>query len=510
MNTSLLLTGGQVITMDPGRPVAEAVLIEDGRCVFVGSAVDAQQKRRPSTGVVELGGKVLLPGFIDTHIHFMSTGLSRLGPRLQDCTSVADVLSVLLRESARQPHIVRASGLDPDALAERRPPTREEIDEVIPDKLVYMAQRDGHSVVVNSLTLTYLDLPVDTLGIIRDPGTGLPTGLLRAEARRMAGQKLTLVDDQTRLQAMRIVSEECLRVGITTVHALEGHWARGDRDVQVLMEVGDKIPVKTVVYYQTRDVDRVLQLGLPRIGGCLLVDGSVASHTAALSAPYADELETSGVLYFSDQELEDFVLRAHAAGLQISMHAIGDRAIDQLLRAYERAVKVQPRSDHRHRIEHYSLATPEQIHRSARLGLCVAVQTALLGYRNQERTFLRRLGETRLRQMYRLRDIVDAGVTLVGGSDSYIGPLNPLLSMHGAVNHTVSAQSLTPYEALRGFTIDAAYAAFEETAKGSITPGKAADLVVLDANPLEVAPDLIKDIPVVATLVDGVVRSGRL
>ena len=200
--------------------------------------------------------------------------------------------------------------------------------------------------------------------------------------------------------------------------------------------------------------------------------------------PYSDELETSGVLYFSDQELNEFVLRAHQAGLQISMHAIGDRAIHQLLSAYEQAASAWPRPDPRHRIEHYSMATREHIRRSAELGLCVSIQTALLTYQGEDHIFRHRLGEARFRQMYKLADIVAAGVTVVGGSDSFIGPMNPLLSVHGAVNHVIPEQSLTPYQALLTGTRNPAAFFGRPDEFGTVQPGRRADLVLLEDNPL--------------------------
>jgi predicted amidohydrolase YtcJ len=263
-----------------------------------------------------------------------------------------------------------------------------------------------------------------------------------------------------------------------------------------------------VVYFQSTDVQRVLDLGLPRIGGCVLVDGAYGEHTAALLEPYTDDPTTRGVLYFSDEELDDFVGRAHKAGLQISMHAIGDAAIEQLLNAYEQALAGDRRPDHRHRIEHFSLPTREHIERAARLGVAVAMQPIFAampdsGEIDCQLAGLEYLGPERYARRHPYRTIIDAGILVGGGSDSDAKPMGPLAGMHAVVNHPDEERRLTAREALSLFTTNAAKIGFEEEEKGTIAPGKLADLVVLGEDPLSVDPTSLKDIPVEMTIVGG-------
>lgn len=484
-------------------------MVSGNKVARVGSNREAIEGRGHSTEIVDLRDKTLLPGFIDTHVHLIATGLSKMGPRLEGCETVADVLAALAEEALRQQTIVRASGLDPSRLREGRFPTRQELDSIVPDKFLYVVRRDGHSVLVNTRTLAHLSLPDDTPGLDRDPIFNQPTGVLKAQARQMAGDRLTLIDDSSRNKAIDLALQEALEVGITTVHALDGGWERGEDDIKALLAQADQLPVNVIVYYQTTDVDKVLEMGLPRIGGCLLVDGSLGSQTAALSVPYADKPDSSGELYYTNEDLLAFALRAHKAGLQISMHAIGDRAIDQLLRVYQQVLEKYPRADHRHRIEHFLLPTEEHIAQASRLNVHVAMQPAFMHFWERGGNLYRqRLGEERMSHISPLAKVIDAGIVVGGGSDSFITPMNPLLGIHSAVNDHPEDRRVDVNQALRMFTIDAARLAFEEGEKGSITSGKLADLVVLEENPLEVEPSNIKDIPVRMVIVRGEVRKG--
>lgn len=502
----LALVNGQVITMEESQPLAEAVLVRDGRIVAVGTSREVASERSGGE-LIDLRGRTVLPGFIDTHVHLVSTGLSMMGPQLEDCQSLEQVLAALAAEGARQPDVVKASGLEPSLESGEHRLDRWKLDRIIPDKTVYVVRRDGHSVTVNTRTMEALALPPETSGIERDRTTGEPTGTLRADARRIAGERLTHITTEDRREAIRRATRAAVEVGLTTVHALDGSWPRGHEDIRMLLALAPSLPAKIVVYYQTKEIGKVLELGLPRIGGCVLVDGSIASHTAALAAPYTDNPNTEGVLYFSDQELHTFIREAHASSLQVSMHAIGERAIQQLLNAYQSVLAEAPRPDHRHRIEHFLLARPSQIQRASALGLSISMQPAFLHFgRGRKNLYLDRLGPERAAAVNPLRQVKDAGITLGGGSDSFITPMNPLLGIHAAANDHPSASRLTVHAALEAFTIDAARLAFEEDRKGSIGTGKAADLVVLGENPLRCSPGCIKDIPVDMTIVEGVIQ----
>jgi predicted amidohydrolase YtcJ len=262
------------------------------------------------------------------------------------------------------------------------------------------------------------------------------------------------------------------------------------------------VPVDIVVYYQTTDVDAALALGLPRIGGCILVDGGHEARTAAFLEPYADNPDNYGILYFSQEALDGFVWRAHSHGLQVAMHAIGDAAIEQALNAYEKALKRLPRADHRHRIEHFEFPTPGQVRRAAALNIALGVQPAFNHYWPHEH-YIGSLGAERAARADPMRSLMEAGLKLGGGSDAPVTPLDPLLGIYAAVVYSRPEERLSIDQALRLFTRDAAWLSFDEKRKGSLEEGKQADMVVLSQNPLELPPSGLRDIQVVMTIHRG-------
>ncbi|MHB1006977.1 MAG: amidohydrolase [Chloroflexota bacterium] len=510
MQGDLALVGANVVTMDARLPRAEAVLAERGRITRVGTTSEVLAARSPSTDVVDLRGRTVLPGFVDTHVHLMATGLACIGLPLNDCASLDQVLA-LVRLAPPGESPLRGVGLDPDLLAEGRYPTRTELDEAVGDRAVYLVRRDMHSAVLNTRALGLVPLPLETPGLERDPSTGALSGVLHGEAWYRASLMLSdFVDAATWRRALRAAVDEALAAGCTTVHALEGGFTSADAEVATVAEYAAIGPhpgerhLKVVLWWQTTAVAAARARGLPRVGGCVLVDGSFGSHTAALSEPYADKAEWRGGLYLTDEELERFVGEAHAAGMQVAVHAIGDRAIDQALSAYAKVLAAHPRADHRHRIEHFLLPSEEHVRLAARLGIHLGVQpTFLMQWAGEGGLYEHRLGSTREARVLPLRSLVDQGLVLGGGSDSTVTPLNPLLGVQAAATARNPERRLTPYEALRLYTLDAVRLAFAENEQGTVTPGKAADLVVLGADPLAVSPEAIAAIPVEMTIVDG-------
>jgi predicted amidohydrolase YtcJ len=521
MFAQMVITDANVITMQTpqrGCPAAQAIAVEHGRIVGVGTNEDIRPLVGPGTQVLSLPGKSVLPGFIDTHVHFTQTGLNALGPSVYDLLTAREVLEVLdqaVRQvEAGEPVLIYGCSI----LRLDRPLTRVECDRVAPHHPVLIVDPGGHSCVANSRALSDLGIVSGTHGVARDASTGEPTGLLFGRANRLAlfywhGR----LSDTVRRDACRRAAGLAVSAGITTVHAMDGgspdgHGRWPERHLQVLLEERRTLPVRTVIYFQSTRIERALELGLDRIGGCVCLDGAYNDHTAAFREPYTDDPSTRGTLYFSDDELNDFVNRAHKAGLQISMHAIGDAAIDQLLTAYERALRETPRPDHRHRIEHFSLPALEQIDRAARLGVAVGMQPNFAYVSNSPQAYspaaLRLLGPERYRLRHPYRKIVDAGVLVAGGSSGE--PMWPLYGIHAVVNHPDEERRLNVYEALSLYTVNAARIGFEENDKGTIETGKLADLVVLDEDPLTTCPARLQDIPVSMTIVGGEVVYSRM
>ena len=507
---TLTIKNARVVTMSAARPTASAVAIEDGSIRRVGDWTEVRPLARAP--VVDLEGAAVLPGFIDTHTHPSHVGWALSAVDLAGSTSVAGLLETIRRAAAipGERDLVLAMSLHPPELKEDRNPTRAELDAAT-ERPLLVYNRGLHYACLNSAALERARLPEPLSGVMRD-ASGAPTGQVVGHALQAAYNALVepWLAGIGPEELVRRVAGLAVSRGITTVHALDGRepgnaGRRGGnglprRTVRALLEC--EAPVDRVVYYETCDVEAAVELGLPRIGGCILVDGGHEARTAAFLQPYVDNRENSGILYFRQEELDDYVWRAHSRGLQVALHALGDAAIEQAITAYERALQRLPRADHRHRIEHFEFPTPDQVRRAARLGLALGIQPAFNHYWPHEH-FVRSLGPERAAIADPIASLMAAGILLGGGSDAPVTPLEPLLGIQAAVMHSRPEERLTAYQALRLFTADAARLGFEEGRKGTLEEGKQADLVVLSANPLEARPEELRQIRVLMTIHRG-------
>lgn len=505
VSANLILNNANIIDVKHGTSTIGSIAIEDDRIQAVGSTDEIAPMKGEGTQVVDLTGKTVVPGFIDAHAHLTATGLSLLELDLRDARSVQDVQDLVASKAVVQPRdtLIRGWNLYENLLCENRFPTREELNVVAPNHYVQIMREDGHSSVVNTKTLRYLDYTPKTPGV--EVVGGEPTGVLRAQAQAEAGSRIRELESQgMREQGLLAAAGQAVRVGLTTVHTLEGSNNQPHEEYLAAARVMPTLPIHTVLWYQTSYFERVEELNLPRLGGCIMVDGAPGSYTGALFEPYSDNPKTRGVLYFTDEALNAFVLEAHRREYQLALHATCQRAVEQLLTAYEKALDTYPKADHRLRIEHgYGLPTEDQFERMGERDIILSTQPAFLHYRMD--MYYKRFG-SRWRQVHPHRLALDHGVTIAGGSDSFVTPLYPLLGIHCAVNHPVEEQRVGVREALRWFTYNAAYAAFEEHEKGTIESGKLADLTVLGRDILTENALTIKDIPVLMTIVGGCIR----
>jgi predicted amidohydrolase YtcJ len=487
--------------MDRPDHVASWMLVENGRIREIG---EGTAKDVASAEVVDLAHLTILPVLHDCHVHFLQTGLMELDVDLGSAERFDDMMQSLSEAAAKGGRtVLRAHSFDPDLMVDGRYPGMSELDAAAPGVPIYIKRRDGHSSVLNRAAWELLGVPDSTNGIERD-GTGRPTGTLRADAHTYAVRKVeSFLTRDERVESFRRAAALAAARGIGVVHALAGSTAAGNRDVELLLEVRGELPIETVVYAQMEDVDRVESLGLPRIGGCLLLDGSFSSGTAALTEPYADRPGT-GVLYYEDEHLTSFFSRAHERGLQISVHALGERAIDQAVRCYSAACGEGIR-DARHRIEHCELPTAGHIAAIAESGISPCVQpTFEFLWGGPGGMIEKRLGRERAARTNPHRTMVEAGIPLAGGSDSYVTAMDSLLGIHSAVNRPNEVQQLSVFDAVRLFTSDAARLSFDEGSRGTLERGKDASFTVLRSDPFDVRPDTIRDIEV-----EGLFMRGR-
>jgi len=502
---SMAIQNANIITMDPQRPKAEALVVRDGRILAVGAWEDVAPQIQGMT-VLDLTGRTVLPGLIDTHAHFLWTALSLAALDVSAAGDHPSLQAIVEKAVANTPggEVILGMGFTEYALDTTLfSPIVQALDAVAPHNPVYLIGVTGHVSAANTRALEFLALPDDTPGVMRD-ALGRPTGLLADKANNLAGERFSLAfgGDEKAGEMVNLAIEKAHSAGITTLHALEGGLISEDEAVNDLLAAIPNLPLHFVLYYQIMDVDKVLALGLPRIGGCILLDGDVDPHTAALSEPYADDPTCYGTLYHTQDEINAFVLEAHKASLQVAMHAVGDGAVEQALNAYEAALTAHPRTDHRHRIEHCEVIREDQIQRAQRLGVALAIQPPFNHFWPHTKYYAT-LGEERAWKVDPVRSLIRPGLLVAGGSDSTVTPLGPLIGVHAAVNHSNPAERVGVQKGLELYTTNAARIAFEEHNKGSLETGKLGDFVVLGEDPFQVDPGHIKDITVEMTVIGG-------
>jgi predicted amidohydrolase YtcJ len=536
----LHLINANVLTMDPARPRARSIAIAAGRII----AVDADPAMLPAREVLDLRGQTLLPGFHDAHNHMVWFGqsMSEIDLGAAAVPTLADLYTAVARRAGTTADgaWVIGSGYDQNKLGAH--PDRDGLDQAAPGRRVWLRHVSGHMCVVSSLVLADLglaDRPSDVPGgtVVTD-AAGRPTGLLQERAQGLASGLLHPYPLAVLAEAIDRAGARYLSEGITscTEAGIGGGWightpaelaayqlARDTGRLRVRVEL---MVASDVLHPIAAHPDDGLELGLDlgirtgigddwlRVGAMkIFTDGSLIGRTAAMSADYAGEPGNRGYLQADGDELTATIIAAHRSGWQVAAHAIGDRAIDLVLDAYEQAQEHYPRTGTRHRIEHFAAARPDQVQRAAGLGV-VAVPQGRFATEIGD-GLLAAAGPDRESWLYRQRSLIDAGMTLPGSSDRPVSNGAPLLGVHDMVNRRTAAgipfnpaEAVTAEQALRAYTSGSAYASHAEQARGTISPGKLADLVVLSDDPTAVSPEHIGGIEVLATFVDGTCRHG--
>jgi len=525
---SLVLTNCHVLTMNSSHPQTEALAIKRNRILAVGTSAEVRTLIGPETLVMNLEGKTVLPGFMDSHIHFTDFGQSLTQVNLRDAKNLTEFLDRVKKAASKFPRDkwILGGGWDQDRMEEMRYPTRWDLDKVSPNNPVYLARVCGHACVVNSAALKVAGITKDTPNppsgtIDKDERTGEPTGILReASAMKMVEDTIPPPTFEDRRAAIQAAMREAFRVGVTSV--LEPGVDREIIDAYTKMTRGEDLDIRVNLLVRAhlledlekRRFDHQLLARdhhLQVIGLKILQDGSLGASTAALKQPYSDEPSSRGILMHRQKELNELVQRAHAAGFPVAIHTIGDRACETALNAIEAAQARHPRKRFRDRIDHCQVLNPTLIQRLARLKLIASIQ---LSFVTSDMYWAeKRLGKRRTRWSYAWRKLIDSGVRCAGGTDCPVEVIDPLIGIQRIVTRQEingyppggwrPEERLTVEEALRLVTLDAAYATSEEDVKGSIEPGKLADLVVLSADPMKVPTSAIKDIKVVMTIIDG-------
>jgi len=535
----LILLGGKIVTLDPDRPEARALAARAGQIVAVGSDAEIARFRGPSTEVIDLEGRLAIPGFIESHAHFLGLGQSLLNLDLRGARTwdeVVERIAGAASETASGEWILGRGWHQEKWDSPPRPsvegyPTHEALSRAAPDHPVVLAHASGHAVMVNARALALAGITGDTPdppgGTILHDESGEPTGLLRETAEDLVGvvhatSLSNLAADRVEAQRRRaaeLAARECLTKGVTTFQdagsdfptvdllrrmAEEGH--PGPRLWMMLNEDNDALERSAAEYRQigaasgrftVRAVKRVL-------------DGALGSHGAWLLEPYTDLPGTSGLNTYPLAELERTARICAARELQLCVHAIGDRANRETLDVYERVLADLPGGGSRRwRIEHAQHLDVADVPRFAQLGVIASMQG--IHCTSDGPWVPDRIGPDRARTgAYLWRSLLDAGVRICNGTDAPVEDVDPIASFHATVTRGLADgttfypdQRLTRLEALRSYTLDAAYAAFEDGRLGSLVPGKLADVVVLSQDILTVPDDAIRQAHVLYTIVGG-------
>jgi predicted amidohydrolase YtcJ len=461
-------------------------VLVDGRHVQRVGSGDAPTADR----VVELPGATILPGFVDTHVHLTSTGLAIADAEVAGAASRESLLAVARDRASEGEGAVRLQGFDESDWDDPRLPTIDELDAVTARPLAIF-RADGHVALANHAAIAAAG--VDGIrGLERDADGGL-TGRVTQQAEQTLSMWATDALDRRAIEELQLAAAAVAASrGVTAVQEMSmPHW-HGGRDLEVLLGHRRLLPVDVTPIVATTDVSQAVAEGFASVGGDLPIDGSVGARTAALSAPYADG-EGSGTLYLDDDELVAFFHDGHAAGLQVGIHAIGDRAIEQALTAWERVYQALDSRERRHfrarrhRIEHFEMPTGEQVERAAVLGLAVSIQPSFdrrWGF--PDGLYEVALGSHRAVAMNPFRTMLERGVELGVGSDAPVTPLDPWLAIASLEMHHEPRERLSRLEAITMHTTGGARLAHQEEKKGVLAPGMHADLAAYEVDPFDV------------------------
>jgi predicted amidohydrolase YtcJ len=525
MRADLVLINGKIFTMNPSQPRAEAIAIEDARIVQVGTNDAVNRCIWKDTRLINLKGKTVVPGFIDTHIHVADFGKFLTWIDLRDVRSIKEMQATLRARVQKTPKgkWIIGHGWDQNCFAEMRLPTRHDLDVVSAGTPVILYHKLGQICIVNSKALELAGLTKQTGAptggaIDKSEETGGFTGILRDEATNLVWKFVPTISEEDLIEAVSLACEKIVEAGVTSVNWM----VLSPIEVSAIekLHVQNRLPFRVYVVIPVDFLDGVMASGLYkrsgdaalRIGGVVIfADGYLATRTAALFQSYNDCLDSSGRLLYTQEEMNALAIKVHKANLQLIIHSVGDKAVDAALTTIEETSKEAVGKELRNRIEQAAVLNEGLLQRMKNQKVIVSVQPRVIDSEFRVWSAAEHLGPERVRWLYPLKTLLSEGIKVSGGSDCPMEPLSPLLGIKAAVTREFFPEErLTVEEALRLYTVDAAYASFEENIKGSIEKGKLADLTVLRRDPRMVVPNEIGDIEVEMTIVSGkVVYSKR-
>ena len=532
-SATLIVTNAAVYTVDKQQPKAQAVAVIGDRIAAVGSSADINLWRGPQTKIIDAGGKLLLPGFNDAHVHFIQGGAQLEQVQLTDVTTpeeFAKRVAVQVKKTPKGEWIL-GGRWDETKWAKQELPTKALVDPVSSDIPIFVERYDGHEALANSLAMKLAGVDAKTPDvpggvIVRDAG-GNPTGIFKDAAMPLIYKAIPPMAQEQRLRAARAAMKHAVSVGVTSVQHMNPEFA----DVAAYSELAEKGELTTRIYAAPMETDwrDQAKVGIRRAWGSSYLrlgavkgyaDGSLGSRTAYMFEPFNDDPGNRGLL--SDEmhppsAMRDRLMQADAAGLQLRVHAIGDRGISMILDIFSDIEIDHGYHDQRFAVEHAQHMAQTDFERFAKLHVIASMQPyhAIDDGRWAEG----RLGHDRARYSYAWHSFLDHGVALAFGTDWPVAPLDPILGLYAAVTRAtldgknpggwIPEEKITLPEAIEAYTMGAAFAEFQEREKGSITPGKLADMVILNDNIFDLKPEAIRNVKVKTTILGGKVVYGE-
>jgi predicted amidohydrolase YtcJ len=519
-----IVINARIWTGEASQPTATSMAIVADTIAAIGSVEDITKWKGGNTKIVDAQGKMLVPGFIDSHVHFIPAGFTLLTLKLRGCASRQEFVDKVAAYVANKPKGAWIQGGEWDQTIIGATPDKSWIDAVTPDNPVFLNRMDVHQALVNSTALRLAGIDRNTKdpegGQIGRDANGEPTGILKDNAMNLVQKLLpqpTAIELDVALDtAMRFVASK----GVTSVHHMAGLELDGEWEAYERARQNGRLSTRVYLYSALKDVhtlkEKVQKQGRGdawiQIGGLKgFMDGSLGSHTAAFSEPYSDHHMDHGIYVTPKDSVWAWVRAADQAGLQVTLHAIGDAANHFALDVYEAIKKENPARDRRFRVEHAQHILPEDIVRFAQNEVIASVQPyhAIDDGRWAEKV----IGAERLKTTHAYKSLIDAGATVVFGSDWYVAPPTPLEGIYAAVTRRtlddknpdgwIPDQKITVEQALHAYTTKAAFAGFEENRKGSLKVGKLADFVLLSEDLFAISPVQIRDVLILQTWVGG-------
>ncbi|HEV7837376.1 MAG TPA: amidohydrolase, partial [Gemmatimonadaceae bacterium] len=528
----VVLVNGKIYTVDNVRPIASALAVRGGRVLFVGSDLEARTLANGATAVIDLHGATVLPGFVDAHAHLLGLGNMLQRVNVAGSTSYDEVIDrvKLWSKDVRPGEWILGRGWDQNRWQSKDFPTHDALSRAFPNNPVVITRVDGHALLANAKAMAVAGVSATTAdpegGRIIRLASGSPSGVFIDNAQNLIGRAIPASTPGDIRKAILAAIAECNRWGLTGVHdpgedaetigiyeqlAKEGRYNL--RNYVMLSDPGEPgSPATLGNPYLVRGPQSALYNGHLWVRAIkLYADGALGSRGAALLAPYADEPTNSGLLVSKPEHIEAWAEAGLRRGFQVNVHAIGDRGNRIALDAFESALRAVPAADHRFRIEHAQVISPEDIPRFARLGVIPSMQAT--HQTSDMRWAETRVGPQRIRGAYAWRSLLNTGVVIPNGTDFPVEEVNPLLTFHAAVTRQdptnwpeggwYPEQKMTREEALQSMTIWPAYAGFQESLLGSLTPGKYADFVILDRDIMRIPATEILAARVLSTWIGG-------